>query len=68
MSKVAKFADDTKLGGKAICTEDYDRIQDYLNKLIDWSEKWLMSVNTDKCKIMHIGDKNPNTVLVTKLH
>ena len=60
MSKVAKFADDTKLGGKVICTEDCDRIQEDLNKLIDWSEKWLMSFNTDKYKVMHIGDKNPN--------
>ena len=44
VSKVAKFADDTKLGGKLICTEDCDRIQDDLNKLIDWREKWLMSL------------------------
>ena len=60
LSKVAKFADDTKFGGKVICTEDCDRIQEDLKKLIDWSEKWLMSFNTDKCEVMHIGDKNPN--------
>ena len=59
LSKVVKFADDTKFGDKVICTEDCDRIQDDLNKLIDWSEKWLMSFNTDKCKVMHISDKNP---------
>ena len=41
-------------------TEHCDRIQNDLNKPIDWSEKWLMSFNTDKCKVMHIGDKNPN--------
>ena len=60
LSKVAKFGDDTKLGGKVICTEDCDRIQGDLNKLIDWSEKWSMCFNTDKCKVMHTGDKNPN--------
>ena len=59
LSKVAKFADDTKLGGKAICSEDCEKIQEDLNKLIDWSEKWLMPFNTDKCKVMHIGDKKP---------
>ena len=59
MPKLEKFADDTKLGGKVICTEDCDRIQDNLNKLIDLSEKWLMCFNTDKCKVMHIGHKNP---------
>ena len=60
LSKVGKFADDTKLGGKVICTEDCERIQEDLNKLIDWSEKWLMSFDTDKYKVMHIGDKNQN--------
>ena len=44
LSKVAKFADNAKLGGKVICTEDCDIIQEDLNKLIDWSEKWLMSL------------------------
>ena len=57
---MAKFTDDTKLGGKVMGTEHCDRIQNDLNKPIDWSEKWLMSFNTDKCKVMHIGDKNPN--------
>ena len=57
LSKVAKFADDTKLGGKII---HCNNIQEDLNKLIDWSEKWLLSFNTDKCKFMHIGDNNPN--------
>ena len=60
LSKKAKFADDTKLGGKVICTKYCDIIQEDLNKLIDWSEKWLMSFNTEKCKVMHTGDKNPN--------
>ena len=32
LSKVATFADDTKLGGKVTCTEDGDRIQDALKK------------------------------------
>ena len=53
-STVAKFTDDTKLGGKVICTEDCDKIQEDLNKLINWSEKWLMSFNA---YLMHIGDK-----------
>ena len=62
VSKVAKFADDTKLGGRVISSEDCNKIQDDLNKLSDWSEKWLMSFNTDKCKVMHIGDKNPKFI------
>ena len=30
LPKVAKFADNTKLGGKVICTEDCDKIQEDL--------------------------------------
>ena len=41
-----------------VCTEECDKIQEDLNKLIDWSEKWLMSLNAKKCKVRHIGDKN----------
>ena len=24
-----------------------------------WSNDWLMLFNTDKCKVMHLGNKNP---------
>ncbi len=62
LSEVAKFADDTKLGGRVKCSEDCNKIQEDPIKLIDWSEKWLMSFNTDKCKVMHIGDNNPKFI------
>uniref|UniRef100_A0A8C3HXH4 Uncharacterized protein n=1 Tax=Chrysemys picta bellii TaxID=8478 RepID=A0A8C3HXH4_CHRPI len=26
----------------------------------DWATKWQMKCNVDKCKVMHIGKKNPN--------
>ena len=26
----------------------------------EWSKKWQMPFNLDKCKIMHIGHKNKN--------
>ncbi len=58
-SKVAKFADDTKLGSKASCVEDCNRIQEDLNTLHNWSQMWQMSFNVEKCKVMHIGDSNP---------
>ena len=48
LSKVAKFSYDTKLGGKVICSEDCNKIQEDLNKTNDWSEKWLMPLNTNK--------------------
>ena len=29
-----------------------------LKVLWDWSEKWQMKFNTDKCKVMHVGANN----------
>ena len=60
VSKVAKFADDTKIGGKVNTIADCESIQNDLNKLINWSEDWQMKFNVDKCKVMHFGDKNIN--------
>ena len=30
-----------------------------LDKLCQWTTKWLMFFNIDKCKILHIGEENP---------
>ena len=57
-SKISKFADDTKLGGKALTIGDCESIQKDLDNLNNWSEKWLLKFNKDKCKIMHVGYNN----------
>ena len=46
-SKVLKFADDTKV---------FRKLQDDLNKLTEWSEKWQMLFNFGKC--LHTGHGN----------
>ena len=28
--------------------------------LVEWSDRWQMKFNADKCKIMHIGKSNPS--------
>ena len=40
---------------------DLDRatLQNALNNLMEWSQKWGMQFNVDKCKIMHMGRTNP---------
>ena len=35
--------------------EDQDSLQDDLNKLVAWSDKWLLKFNPEKCKVLHIG-------------
>jgi len=58
LSSILKFADDTKLFGKANKEEDTRILQADLNHLMDWSEKWQMPFNVSKCKVMHLGYRN----------
>ena len=57
-SKVLKFADDTNVFRKIKSDADRQHLQDYLNKLIEWSEKWQMLFNFGKCKCLHTGHGN----------
>ena len=43
-------------------TNDTDKqsVQDDLNKLVKWSEKWQILLNFGKCKCIHVGHGNMN--------
>ncbi len=59
MSSSKKFANDTK-GAKVIKgPEDRIKMQEALDCLCDWADRWGMSFNFSKCKVMHVGKKNP---------
>jgi len=58
LSKILKFADDTKLFDKANMAADRECLQKGLNTLFKWSEIWQMSFNIDKCKVRHLGGRN----------
>ena len=57
-SKVLKFADDTKVFRKVTNLTDKKNVQDDLDKLVKWSEKWQMLLNLGKCKYIYIGHGN----------
>ncbi|XP_069108320.1 uncharacterized protein [Argopecten irradians] len=62
------FADDTKLSAKITSDEERSKLQENINKMCDWTSTWLMSLNTDKCKFLEIGNNlgNHNYTLTTQ--
>ncbi|PKU48017.1 reverse hypothetical protein [Limosa lapponica baueri] len=56
---LSKFTNDTKPGGLANTPEGCATIQCDLNRLESWAEKNLMRFNKDKCRVLHLGRKNP---------
>ncbi|XP_069178590.1 uncharacterized protein [Procambarus clarkii] len=60
-SYMSMFADDAKLMRRVATDEDCRILQEDLNKLQRWSEKWLLEFNTSKCKVMEmgLGDRRP---------
>ena len=57
-SMIFKFADDTKVLAKVDSVFERDNLQMDLDTLCEWSKKWQMKFNTDKCKVLHFGRKN----------
>ena len=57
-SNVLKFADDTKLFRKVNTDGDKQHLQNDLDRLVKWSEKWQMLLNFGKCKCLHTGHWN----------
>ena len=58
------FADDTKIYDDAKRSGD---IQNDLYKMQNWTEQWNLYFNVTKCKVMHIGKKNPKTSYYMKI-
>jgi hypothetical protein len=59
ITEIKKFADDTKLGQVIKSPADSEKLQSCLDKMTEWAEAWGMSFNVSKCKVMHVGQRNP---------
>jgi len=59
VSSMKMFADDTKTWTMVDEIEDSKTLQADLDKLVRWSEIWLLKFNVEKCKVMHIGHCHP---------
>ena len=50
------FADDTKIYDKSM---NFNRFQEDLNHLQNWSDKWNLYFNVEQCKVLRVGKNNP---------
>ena len=53
VSKMYKFADDTKLCHRAGNPDDIMELREDINKLVEWANKWQMNFNVYKCSVMY---------------
>ena len=53
------FADDLKIWAKLSAPEDHGLLQHGLNKLMEWTTRWMMPINSEKCACLHMGPGNP---------
>ena len=52
------FADDSKIFNKIKCEKDVEDLQKALDRMSDWSDRWMLKFHPDKRKHMKIGKKS----------
>ena len=55
-AKVCLFADDAKLYKHVTSREDHQSLQNGLNALQEWSNRWLLKLNISKCKTVFFAE------------
>eukprot|EP00794_Sanderia_malayensis_P010533 gene10533-11645_t len=56
---VKLFADDTKVYADVSKSIKSQELQGDITRLDEWARKWQLAFNSSKCKVMHMGNKNP---------
>ena len=56
------YADDAKLMRKIKSDSDVSILQGDIDKIVEWTRKWLMKLNENKCKVMFIGGGNDKNI------
>ena len=55
MSDIYLFADDAKIFRHILNTSDFVELQNGIDALQSWSDKWLLKLNSSKCKVISFG-------------
>jgi hypothetical protein len=58
VSKLGKFADDSKLCKSITSLNDVNSLRQDLATLEKWSDNWQMQFNSEKCSVIHLGNHN----------
>ena len=58
LSKIFLFADGAKLYKSISDMSDCQKLNDSGQQLFDWTEKWCMKLNVDKCKVLSVRRKD----------
>ena len=61
-SMVHIFADDTKIYRRTAIENDCVELKKDQDILQEWSNKWLLSFNANKCKVMRLGRQHPELI------
>ena len=67
LSPLSLFADDSKIFTRIVTNkkitglDGQSALQRDLVRVHEWAERWKMKFNVEKCKIMHIGRRNPRS-------
>ena len=54
-SQILLFADDTKVFRPILSEKDSLELQNDINSLDEWTKKWLLKFNPDKCHVLTLG-------------
>ena len=56
------FADDTKIYTRSDVESSSETLQDDLDKLQEWSDRWLLRFHPEKCHVLKLGNKKSDSV------
>ena len=56
-AKVKMYADNLTVYAVVNNVNDKIKFQNELNNLLEWSKKWQLNINFEKCQIIHFGKK-----------